>query len=111
MTEVQKLLEKAQQVLQVGSPETAKAELEGLIATGDQLSDSDRAKAAKALAAAGRADLELSQLCRTVDSNAAYPAWLPATTWNTSEFVQFFRLRFRTPCTLHPGGAHLSRVQ
>jgi FkbH-like protein len=116
MAEATQMLEKAQQALRAGSPEAAMACLDASIAAGGLLSGSDRVKAAKVFSAAGRADLALRQLCRIVDSQEAYPTWLAATralarlpsyafealprrlrvavlgTWNTSEFVQFFRL-------------------
>ncbi len=116
MTDPSQLLEQAGQALRAGSAQTAVDLFETYRRSGVPLSGSNRIKIANAYASTGNAARALSELCLIVDSQETYPTWMAASrilarlpeyafaamdrrqriavlaTWNTSEFIQFFRL-------------------
>ena len=116
MSEVSQAIEQARAAMRAGEPEVAVRLYETYSRAGGQLSGLERVYAASAYAVAGDASGALMHLCRIVDAQEPYPTWLAAVralerlpesvfealpkharsvvlgTWNTSEFVRFFRL-------------------
>lgn len=116
MAEQSKRIEQARAAIRAGKPEVAVQLFEDYVGAGGQLAGSDRVHAASAYSMAGDAPGALKHLCGVVDAQEPYPTWLAAAralerlpesafealpkrvrsvvlgTWNTSEFVRFFRL-------------------
>jgi FkbH-like protein len=114
--EASQAIEQARAAMKTGTPEVAVQLYEAYVQAGGQLTGLERVSAASAHAAAGDAAGALKHLCRIVDAQEPYPTWLAAAraldrlpgsafealpksvhcvvlgTWNTSEFVKFFRL-------------------
>ncbi|MFO7905271.1 MAG: HAD-IIIC family phosphatase [Pirellulaceae bacterium] len=116
MAERSTTIEQTRAAMRAGQPEVAVQLFETYISAGGQLQGPERVNAAGAYAMAGDAAGALKHLCGIVDAQEPYPTWLAAAralerlpesafatlpkrvrsvvlgTWNTSEFVRFFRL-------------------
>jgi FkbH-like protein len=116
MSELSQAIEQARAAMRAGAPDAAVQLYETYSRAGGRLTGPERVNAASAYAMAGDTSGALMHLCRIVDAQEPYSTWLAAAralerlpestfealpkrvrsvvlgTWNTSEFVRFFRL-------------------